>query len=133
VEHLGAGEHLHLPRRDLARERLVRAEEELLPRLPAGVERARDLRAAEGAVGERAAVLAGEGDALRDGLVDDVHADLREAVDVRLPRAVIAALHGVVEEAVNAVAVVLVVLRGVDAALRGDVVRAAGAVLVAEA
>ena len=41
--------------------------------------------------------------------------------------------HRVVEEAVNAVAVVLVVLRRVDAALSRDAVRAAGAVLVAEA
>ncbi len=39
----------------------------------------------------------------------------------------------VVEEAVDAVAVVLVVLGGVDAALRGDGVRAAGRILEAEA
>ena len=60
-------------------------------------------------------------------------ADLREAVDVRFARAEIAAFDGVVEKAVNAVAVVLVILGGVDAALRGDAVRAAGAVLEAEA
>ena len=45
----------------------------------------------------------------------------------------VAALDGVVEQAVNRVAVVLVVLRGVDAALRGDRVRAARRVLEAEA
>src|SRR4029077_15107961 len=38
----------------------------------------------------------------------------------------------VVEQPIDAVAVVLVVLRGVDAALRGDAVRAAGTVLNAE-
>src|SRR5262249_34815375 len=68
----------------------------------------------------------------RDALVDDVDAQLRQAVDVRFTRAIVAALDRVVEEAIDAVAVVLVVLGGVDAALRGDAVRAAGAVLNAE-
>ena len=102
LEHLVAAEHLHRAGRDLALERLVGADEQLLARLAAGVERARDLDAAEGAVVEQAAVLAGEGHALRDALVDDVGADLGEAVDVRLARAVVAALDGVVEEAVDA-------------------------------
>ena len=118
--------------RDLALERLVGADQQLLAGLAAGVEGARDLHAAEGAVVEQAAVLAGERDALRDALVDDVGADLGQAVDVRLARAVVAALDRVVEEAVDGVAVLLVVLRGVDAALGGDRVRAARGVLVAE-
>ena len=101
-------------------ERLVRAEQQLLAGLAARVEGARDLRAAERAVGEQAAVLARERHALRHALVDDVDADLRQPVDVRLARAEVAALDRVVEQAVDAVAVVLIVLRGVDAALRGD-------------
>ena len=119
---------MHLPH-----QRLVGAEQQLLARLAARVEGARHLRAAKRAVVEQAAVLARERHALRDALVDDVDAHLREAVDVRFARAVVAALDRVVEEAVDAVAVVLVVLRGVDAALRGDAVRAARAVLDAEA
>src|SRR5262249_28260257 len=91
------------------------------------------LGATEAAVVEQAAVLAGERHALGDALVDDVDADLGEAVDVRLARAEVAALDGVVKEAEDAVAVVLVVLGRVDAALGGDAVGAAGAVLVAEA
>src|SRR2546430_6053007 len=55
----------------------------------------------------------------------DVDRHLGEPVDVRLARAEVAALDGVVEQPVDRVAVVLVVLRGVDAALRGDRVRAA--------
>ena len=105
-------------------ERGVRAEQQLLAGLAACVERARHLRATERAVVEQAAVLAGEGHALGDALVDDVDAELREPVDVALASAVVAALHGVVEEAVDAVAVVLVVLRRVDPTLRGDAVRA---------
>ena len=103
-----------------------------MPGLSARVKRARDLRAPEGAIGEQAAVFARERHALLDALVDDEIAHFREAINVRFARAKIAALDGVVEKPVNAVAVVRVIFRGVDPALRGDAVRAAGAVLVAE-
>ena len=72
---------LHLPH-----QRLVGAEQQLLARLAARVERARHLRAAERPVVEQAAVLARERHALRDALVDDVDAHLRQAV-ARWPRA----------------------------------------------
>ena len=62
-----------------------------------------------------------------------LHADLRQAIDIGFARAEIAALDGVVEQPVNAVAVVLVILGGVDAALGGDAVGAARAVLETEA
>ena len=121
------------PGRDLTLQRLVGADQELLAGLATGVEGTRHLHATEGAVVEEAAVLAGEGDALRDALVDDVGADLGEAVDVVLAGAVVAALDRVVEETVDGVVVVAVVLRGVDTTLRGNGVRAAGGVLVEEA
>ena len=56
-----------------------------------------------------------------------------QPVDVGLARAEVAALDRVVEQPVDAVAVVLVVLGRVDPALGGDAVRAARAVVVAEA
>ena len=124
VEHLGAVVQRDVAERDLVRERLVGTEQQLLAGLAARVERARHLRATERAVVEEAAVLTGERHALRDALVDDVHAHLREAVHVRLAGAVVAALDGVVEQPHHAVAVVVVVLRRVDAALRRDAVRA---------
>ena len=133
IEHLGARIHRHAALRDLLLERLIRAEQQLLAGLAARVERARHLRAAERAIREQAAVLARERNALRHALVDDVDADLREPVDVRLARAEVAALDRVVEQPIDAVAVVLIVLRGVDAALRGDAVRAARRILEAEA
>ncbi len=132
VEHLGARVHLDVACGDLPGQGLVGAEEELLPCLAAGVEGAGHLHAAEGTGVEEAAVLAGEGDALRDALVDDLDRDLREAVDVGLAGPEVAALDGVVEEAMDGVAVVAVVLRRVDAALGGDRVGAARGVLVAE-
>ena len=133
VEHLAPREHLHGAERDLPRQRLVRPEQELLAGLPAAVEGALELRAAEAARVEQAAVLAGERHALGDALVDDVDRHFREPVDVRLAAAEVAALDGVVEEAVDAVAVVAVVLGGVDAALRRDAVRPPRRVLEAEA
>ena len=134
VEHLAVGEaSVTVPLLDLPHHRLIGAEQQLLAGLAARVEGPRHLRAAERPVVEQAAVLARERHALRDALIDDVDAQLRQPVDVRFARAVVAALDGVVEQPLDAVAVVLVVLRGVDAALRGDAVRAPRAVLDAEA
>ena len=59
--------------------------------------------------------------------------DLREPVDVGFAGAEIAAFYGVVEETINAVAVILIVLRGIDSALRGDGVGAPGRILKTEA
>ncbi len=133
VEHLSARVHLHRAEADLTLECLVGSEKELLAGLSASVKRARDLRAAEGAVVEQASVFAGERYALSDALVDDVYADLRETVDIGFAGTEIATLNGVVEEAVNAIAIVVVILGGVDATLRSDGMRAAWAVLKAEA
>ncbi len=132
VEHFVAVVHFDLTEADLFTEGGIGAEEELLSGLSAGVKGAGDLRAAEGTVGEEAAVFAGKGNALCDALVDDVGADFGEAIDVRFAGAVVAALDGVVKESMNAVAVVLVIFCGVDTALGGDAVRAAGAVLITE-
>ena len=120
VEHLDAIPEPHVAEADLARQLLVGTEEQLLTGLPAGVERAAHLRPAEAAVVEQAAVLAGERHALGDHLVDDVDRQLGEAMHVGLAAAEVAALDRVVEQAVDRVAVALVVLRRVDAALGGD-------------
>jgi hypothetical protein len=127
-----SGSGCHRARRDLPFKGLVGAEKQLLARLTAGVERPGDLHAAEGARVEQAAVIAGERDALRDALVDDLRRDLGEPVDVRLPRLIVAALDSVVEQPLDGVPVVAVVLSRVDAALSCDAVGAAGAVLIAE-
>ena len=133
VEHLAAGVHLDVAQRDLTRQAAVGAQEQLLAGLTAGVEGARDLGAAKGAVVEVAAVLAGEGDALGHALVDDVGADLGQAVHVGLARAKVATLDGVVEQAMDAIAIVLIILGRVDPSLGGNAVRAPGTVLKAEA
>ena len=79
-----------------------------------------------------AAVFAGERHALRHALVNDIDAHLGQPIDVGFARAEIAALDGVVEQPVNAVAVVLIILRRVDAALRRDGMGAPRTVLEAK-
>src|SRR5690606_27940516 len=133
IEHLVTREHLNGSGFDLPRERRIRAKEKLLPRLSACVEGAAHLRATEGTVRESPAVFTGEGDALSDGLIDDVERKLGEPVNIRLAGAKVAALHRIVKEPEDAITVVLVVFRGVNSALSRDGVGAAGAVLVAEA
>ena len=133
VEHLPTRVHGHGTEADLALQRLIRSQQQLLPRLAPGVEGAGDLRAAEGAGVEEPAVLAGKGDPLGDALVDDVQAELGQAVDIGLAPAKVATLHRVVEKPEHAVAVVPVVLRRVDATLGRDRVRAARAVVIGEA
>ena len=120
LEHLVPGVHLDGAGRDLPLQRLVGTDQQLLPGLAAGVEGTRDLHATEGPVVQQPAVLAGERDPLGDALVDDLHADLGQPVDVGLPRAEVAALDRVVEQPVDRVAVVAVVLGRVDPALGRD-------------
>jgi hypothetical protein len=132
LEHLVAGELLHRAGRDLTLEGLVGTDEQLLAGLATGVEGARHLDATEGTVVEQTAVLAGERHTLGDALVDDRGADLGQAVDVGLAGPVVTTLDRVVEQAVDGVAVLLVVLGGVDATLGGDRVGPARAVLEAE-
>jgi len=133
VHHVPPGEHLDGARADLAREGRVAAQQQLLAGLAPGVEGAADLGPAEGAVVEVAAVFTGKGHALGHALVDDVVAHFGQAVDVGLPRAVVAALDRVVEQAEDRVAVPLVVLGRIDPALGGDGVGPPRRVLVAEA
>src|SRR5207248_4745358 len=83
-------------------------------------------------VGEQAAILPGERHSLRHALIDYTNAQLGEPIDVCFARAKVAALDGIVEQPIDAVAIVLVVLRRVDAALGGDAVGASRRILKAE-
>ena len=133
VHHFMAGEHFNVSLGHFLFQGLVGTQQELLARLSACVEGSLELGAAEGAVVQQAAVFTAEGNALGHALVNDVGGDFRQAVNVGFTGAEVAALDGVVKQAVNGVAVVLVVLGRVNAALGRNGVGAAGAVLVAEA
>ena len=66
---------------------------------------------------QQAAVFTAEGNALGHTLVNDVGGDFRQTVDIGFTGAEVAAFNGVVKQAVNGVAGVLVVLGCVNAAL----------------
>src|SRR5262249_15560098 len=117
---------------DLSRQCGIGAQKKLLSRLPATVEGPRYLSAAEGAVLQLPAVLARKRHSLGDALIDDVHRHLCQTIDIGLAGAKIAALDGVIKESIDTVAVVLVVLGGVDPALCGDGVSAARGILKTE-
>ncbi len=122
VDELVAVIHCHCAAGDLAVEGLVDAEEELLAGLAFGIEGALDLYAAEGAIGQVAAVFAGEGHSYGHAVVDDLEADFGESVDIGFAGAVVAAFDGVVKQSIDGIAVVLVVFCGVDTALGCDAV-----------
>ena len=127
VDQLDAIEQPNPAEADLAGQLLVGAEQQLLSGLATRVERAADLCSAERAVVEQAAVFAGERHALGDHLIDDVDADLCQAMHVALTGSEVTAFDRVVEQAMHRVAVAAIVLRRVDAALGGDRVGARAA------
>src|SRR4030095_13945608 len=128
-----AREHFHAAGFYLFRERLVGAKQQLLASLTSRIKGARHLRAAKRPVCEITRVLASERNSLGHTLVDDIYADFSEAVDVCFARSEVSAFDRVVKQAIDAVAVVLIVLGCVDAALGGDRMRSPGAVLEAKA
>ncbi len=133
IQHFSARIHGHCSGLHLPLERLVRAEQKLLPGLASRIECTRDLSATKGPVRERAAVFPRKRHALRHTLIDDMYADLREAIDICLASAEVAALYGVVKQPVDTVAIVLIILGRVDAALRCNRVSAARRILETKA
>src|SRR5207248_1898155 len=128
--HLGLRKHFHRAERNLAAQRLISAEQKLLAGLAAGVKRPRNLRSAEGAIGEEPTILTRERDTLLGALIDDEIADFSQPVNVRFSRTEIAALDRVVKQAEHAVAVVLIILGGIDSALRCDGMGATRRILI---
>src|SRR5581483_6415984 len=130
IEHLGLGKHLHRARRDLARQRGITPEQQLLAGLAARIKRAGNLRAAKRAVREEAAVFAREWHALGNALIYDIAADFGQPVNICLARSEITTLDRVVKQSINAVAIVLIIFRGVNSSLRRDRVGATRGILV---
>jgi len=122
-------EHLDGTKGDLAGQCLVSTKKKLLTRLAASVKCTGDLHTPKRAVFEEASVFTGEGNALSHALVYNISRALREAMYIAFAGAVVAPFDGVVEEAVYAVAVVLIIFGSVDPSLGGNTVCAAGAVM----
>src|SRR5262245_12994109 len=133
VEHFSLRKHLHCARCDLTAKRLIATKEQLLTGLSTCIKGPRYLCAAKRAVGEQPAIFAGERNALRNTLVDDVIADLSEAIHVRFTGTKIPSLYRVVKQSVNAVPVVLVVFSRIYSTLGCDRMRATRRILKAKA
>ena len=116
----------------MAVERGISAEQQLLTCLTLGIESTRNLSATERTVGKQAAVFTGERYALGNTLVDDIVRHFGQTIYVGFTGAVVATLNGVVEQAINRVAVVLIVLGSVDTTLSSDRVSTARRILDAE-
>jgi hypothetical protein len=87
----------------------------------------------EGSVFEEASVFACEGDALGYALIDDIRGHFGEAMDIAFAGAIIASFHRVVEKAIDAISVVLIIFCGVDSTLCGYTMSAAGAIMKSKA
>ena len=66
---------------------------------------------------------------LRRALIDDIHGDFRQPMHIRFTRTIIAALNRVVEKSINAIAVVLIILRRINTALSSNRVGATWAIV----
>src|SRR5690606_27210370 len=104
IHHLMAVEHPDRTECDLAGEGLVGAEQQLLAGLSAGVKGPGYLDTPEGPGFEEAAIFAGEGNPLRNALVNGGRTDFRQSVDVGLAGAVVPALDRIVKQPVHTVA-----------------------------
>src|SRR5205814_4345145 len=113
-------EHFYRAERDLPAQGLVGTEQKLLAGLAAGGKRPRNLRAAEGAIGEESAILARERHALLGALIGDEIADFGQPANLCFARTEIAALDRVVKQSEHAIAVILIIFGSVDASLCRD-------------
>ena len=117
IHHFMAVVQLHFAFGNLAAQRRVGTQKQLLTRLALRVKCAGNLNPTERTVVKQSAIISRKRNALRHALVDDVRADFRQTVNIRLPAAVVSSFHRVVKQAVGGIPVVLVVLRGIDAPL----------------
>src|ERR1051325_9625942 len=133
IEHFGPRIHLDRSAIYLALKSLVRSEQKLLSCLASRIESSRNLRTSKRSIIEKSTVFARKGHTLRYALINYVHAELGQTIDIRFPRTKIAPFHRVVEETIDTVTIVTIILSRVDTSLSGYTVGASRAVVIAEA
>jgi hypothetical protein len=107
--------HCHRTRRYLLLQGLISPEQQLLSGLTSRVKCPLNLYAVKRSCIKKTAIFPRKRHALGNALVNDVEADLGEAIYVGLAGAEVAALYCVLKQAENTVAVVPIVLGGVNA------------------
>src|SRR5258707_15835915 len=120
LEQLPSDMHCHCACCRLLFQGLISPEQQLLSGLASRVKCSLDLHAAKRSSIEKSAIFPGKRHALGDALVDDIEADLGESIHVGLARAEVAAFDCVLKQAENAVAVVAIVLGGINPPLGCD-------------
>ena len=132
IKHLRPRVHFHSATRNLLRQRGIRPQQQLLPRLTTSIKRSRNLRPTKGPIRQSTTILPRKRNPLGHTLVDDIHTHLRKPMHIRLPRSEIPTLHRVIKQPMHRVPVVLIVLRRIDPTLRRNRVRTPRAVLKAK-
>src|SRR5215831_3909197 len=133
VQHFGCSEHLTISLPDLTRQGLIGSKQELLAGLPACVKGPGNLSPAERSICQEPAILAREWNSLSHALINDIGAHLGQPIDIGFSGSKITALNRVVEKPVDAVAVILIVLGGIDSSLSSNTMSAARTVMKAKA
>src|SRR6185312_1764898 len=132
IQHLVTAVHFHVAESHLALQGLVGADQQLLSRLPRGIEGPLYLYTPERTVAQQSAVFPRERHSLCHALIDDIGAHLGQPVDIAFARTVIPALDRIIKKTEHAVAVVLVILGCIDSPLGRDAVRPARRILETE-
>src|ERR1044072_333780 len=133
IEHLGPRIHPDRSAVYLALKSLVRSEQKLLSCLASRIKSSRNLSTSKRSIIEKSAVFARKGHTLRDALINYVHAELGQTIDIRFPRTKVAPFHRVIKETIDTVTIVTIILSRVDTSLSGNTVGASRAVVIAEA
>jgi hypothetical protein len=114
VQHFSPGIYLQATGLHHPHHGAVGSQQELLPGLPLGVEGTSHLGPAKGPIIQQTAVLPGKGYPLGHTVVNNGVANFRQSMDIGLPGAVVSPLEGVVEQPPDAIAIVGIVLAGVN-------------------
>ena len=120
VEHLMATVHFDFTSTDLPIHRRISSEQQLLTSLSFGIKGARDEYPTKRAVVEQSPIIPCEGNTLSDTLVNDVGRYFCKTIYVGFSRTIIAAFDGIVKQAMNRVAIALVVFSGIYSPLCCD-------------
>src|SRR5262245_54363423 len=120
VEHLSPRIHFDRPVMNLTAQCLIGAQQYLLSRLTARVTPSVTLRPTEAPITEQPAICPTERNTLCHALVNYVHTDFGQAINIGFARAKVTTLDRVIKKPVNTISVIAIIFRGIDPPLGGD-------------
>jgi hypothetical protein len=132
VQHLSTWQQLNLATAHLPHQSTVGTQKQLLTGLSPGIKGSRNLSAAKGTISQITSILPGKGNTLGNTLVDDIVADLSQAINIRFAGSKIPSLNGIEKEPPDTVVVIGVILGRVNAALSRDAMSSSSGIMNAE-